>query len=160
MVQQLIREGNIRSLFLKASPIGLILNTTCKLRRTRSIKKLYMANGLASTFRFPSWTMFCIWVENRVRSLLFYQWSMHSRRLWILVHQTLSVNRTDTVFNVCERLVPPRAVAVHIIPDNFPWRQEKAIWYSINSNGPGRYKSFTHIEHRAGRRVGREGLGH
>ena len=50
---------------------------------------------------------------------------MHSRRLRILVHQTLSANRADTLFNVCERLVPPRAVAAHIIPDNFPWRQEK-----------------------------------
>ena len=160
MVQQLIREGNIRSLFLKASPIGLILNTTCKLRRTRSIKKLYMANGLASTFRFPSWTMFCIWVENRVRSLLFYQWSMHSRRLWILVNQTLSANRADTVFNVCERLVPPRAVAVHIIPDNFPWRQEKLpgiVWTVTAPGGTSRSRTSNTVPAGA---VGREGLVH
>jgi len=33
----------------------------------------------------------------------------------------------------------------------------KIIWYSLNTNGPGRHKSFTHIKHRAGE-VGREGL--
>lgn len=65
IVQQLISEGNILSLFLKASPIGLIHKTTCKLRRTRSMKKLYMASGPESTFRFRSWTMFCIWKETR-----------------------------------------------------------------------------------------------
>lgn len=50
MVQQLIRDGNIRSLFLNASPIGLIARTTWRLARTRSMKKLYMANGVASIF--------------------------------------------------------------------------------------------------------------
>lgn len=50
MVQQLIREGNIRSLFLNASPIGLIARTTWRLPRTRSMKKLYIANGVASIF--------------------------------------------------------------------------------------------------------------
>ena len=159
MVQQLIREGNIRSLFLKASPIGLILNTTCKLRRTRSIKKLYMANGLASTFRFPSWTMFCIWVENRVRSLLFYQWSMHSRRLWNLVHQTLSANLVGTVFDVCERIVPPSAVAVHTIPDNVPWRQEKLSEKEKLTAPGGTSRSHTSNTVPAGA-VGREGLVH
>lgn len=67
IVQQLISDGNILSLFLKASPIGLIHNTTCRLRRTRSTKKLYIANGLESTFRFLSWTIFCIWLVKRVK---------------------------------------------------------------------------------------------
>ena len=35
----------------------------------------------------------------------------------------------------------------------------KAIWHSVNSKGPGRRKSFTHIEHHTGA-VGREGLVH
>ncbi len=70
IVQQLMSDGNILSLFLKASPIGLMHNTTCKLRRTRSMKKLYMANGLESTFRFLSWTMFCIWLEKRTKQQL------------------------------------------------------------------------------------------
>ena len=67
MVQQLISDGNILSLFLKASPIGLIHNTTCRFRRTRSTKKLYIANGLESTFRFLSWTIFCIWLVKRIK---------------------------------------------------------------------------------------------
>ena len=33
----------------------------------------------------------------------------------------------------------------------------KIIWYSLNTNGPGRHTSFTHFEHQAGT-VSREGL--
>ena len=36
-----------------------------------------------------------------------------------LVHQTLSANRSSTIFDVCERLVPLRAVAVHSKPNSF-----------------------------------------
>ncbi len=50
IVQQLIRDGNILSLFLNASPIGLIARTTCRFCRTRSMKKLYIARGVASIF--------------------------------------------------------------------------------------------------------------
>jgi len=35
-----------------------------------------------------------------------------------LVHQTRPANRAGTIFNVCERLLPPRAVAAHTIPDS------------------------------------------
>ena len=32
------------------------------------------------------------------------------------MHQILSANRTGTMFDVCERLVPLRAVSVHTAP--------------------------------------------
>ena len=51
IVQQLMREGNILIRLLKASPMGLIANTTCRLARTRSMKKLYMASGVDSILR-------------------------------------------------------------------------------------------------------------
>ena len=51
MVQQLIRDGNMRRRLRNASPIGLIANTMCKFRRTRSVKKLYMASGVESILR-------------------------------------------------------------------------------------------------------------
>ncbi len=51
MVQQLMREGNIRRRFLKASPMGLMARTTCKFACTRSMKKLYMERGVASILR-------------------------------------------------------------------------------------------------------------
>jgi len=51
MVQQLMRDGNMRRRLRNASPIGLIAKTTCRLRRTRSVKKLYIANGVASILR-------------------------------------------------------------------------------------------------------------
>jgi hypothetical protein len=50
MVQQLISEGNILNLFLNASPIGLIAKTTWRFCLTRSMKKLYIARGVASIF--------------------------------------------------------------------------------------------------------------
>lgn len=40
MVQQLIKDGNIRHLIRKLSPIGDIHKATCRLLRTLSIKKL------------------------------------------------------------------------------------------------------------------------
>ena len=40
------------------------------------------------------------------------------------MHQTLSANRAGTMFDVCERLVQPRVVAVHTIPDS--------LRYSVN----------------------------
>ena len=51
IVQQLMREGNILIRLLKASPMGLIANTTCRLARTRSMKKLYIASGVDSILR-------------------------------------------------------------------------------------------------------------
>jgi hypothetical protein len=42
MVQQLIREGNILILALKASPIGLKAKTTWRFRLTRSMNMLYI----------------------------------------------------------------------------------------------------------------------
>ena len=39
--------------------------------------------------------------------------------------QTFSTNRSGTMFDVCERLVPPRAIAVHRIPDSFAWFHEE-----------------------------------
>ena len=51
IVQQLMREGNILIRLLNASPMGLIANTTCRLARTRSMKKLYMASGVDSILR-------------------------------------------------------------------------------------------------------------
>ena len=50
MVQQLMREGNILSRLRKASPMGLIARTTWRFWRTRSMNRLYMANGVASIF--------------------------------------------------------------------------------------------------------------
>ena len=51
MVQQLMREGNILSLFLKESPMGLIARTTWRCSFTLSMKKLYMERGVASILR-------------------------------------------------------------------------------------------------------------
>ena len=36
-----------------------------------------------------------------------------------LVHKTLSANRSSTIFDVCERLVPLRVVSVHYKPNSF-----------------------------------------
>jgi hypothetical protein len=51
MVQQLMSDGNIRNLFRNASPIGLIARTIWRFFLTRSVKKLYIAKGVASIFR-------------------------------------------------------------------------------------------------------------
>ena len=45
MVQQLTNDGNFLSLFLKASPIGLIASTICSWSRTLCIKKLNRATN-------------------------------------------------------------------------------------------------------------------
>ena len=49
------------------------------------------------------------WNQLRLKLLLF------RSEDWNPVHQTLSANRAGTMFGVCERLVPPRAVAAHTI---------------------------------------------
>ena len=53
------------------------------------------------------------------------------------------------------QIYPPLSY-VHYIADSFSYMKQ-AIRFSMNSNGPGRHKSFTHIENRTGA-VGREGL--
>ena len=52
------------------------------------------------------------------------------------------------------QIYPPLSY-VHYIADSFSYMKQ-AIRFSMNSNGPGRHKSFTHIENRTGA-VGREG---
>ena len=37
------------------------------------------------------------------------------------MHQTLSANRAGMKFNVCERLLPPRPLLFHTIPDSLSW---------------------------------------
>ena len=54
MVQQLMSDGNILRRLRNVSPIGLIANTTWRFLRTFSMKKLYMARGVASIF-LPCW---------------------------------------------------------------------------------------------------------
>ena len=55
------------------------------------------------------------------------------------------------------QIYPPLSY-VHYIADSFSYQHETSyIRFSVNSNGPGRHKSFTHIENRTGA-VGREGL--
>ena len=49
------------------------------------------------------------WNQLRLKSLLFRSEDRN------LVHQSLSANRAGTMFGVCERLVPPRALAAHTI---------------------------------------------
>ena len=51
MVQQLMREGNMRRRLRKASPMGLMARTTCRFSFTRSRKKLNMDSGVASILR-------------------------------------------------------------------------------------------------------------
>ena len=51
MVQQLMREGNMRRRLRKASPMGLMASTTCRFSFTRSRKKLNMDSGVASILR-------------------------------------------------------------------------------------------------------------
>ena len=66
----------------------------------------------------------------------------------------------DTLLDVCERLVPPGAVAVHIIADNFPWRQEKLpgiVWTVTAPGGTSRSRTSNTVPAGA---VGREGLVH
>ena len=48
MVQQLTREGNILSLVLNASPMGLIASTTWSCSLTRSMNMLNRARGVPS----------------------------------------------------------------------------------------------------------------
>ncbi len=50
IVQQLMSEGNILRRLRKASPIGLIASTMWRFCLTRSMKKLYIARGVASIF--------------------------------------------------------------------------------------------------------------
>ena len=49
--------------------------------------------------------------------------------------QTLSANRSSTIFDVCERLVPLRAVAVHTIPVSFSCRHEGHPLYNEHNLG-------------------------
>ena len=37
------------------------------------------------------------------------------------MQQTLSANRAGMKFNVCERLLPPRPLLFHTIPDSLSW---------------------------------------
>ena len=53
MVQQLMRDGNCRSLFLKASPMGLKAIMMCRFSRQRLTKKANSASGLNSAFLSP-----------------------------------------------------------------------------------------------------------
>ena len=48
MVQQLTRDGNFLSRVRKASPMGLMANTTCSWSLTRSTNKLNSASGVPS----------------------------------------------------------------------------------------------------------------
>lgn len=57
MVQQLIRDGNWRRRFLKASPMGLKATTMCKFCLQRATKKANRAKGLSSKFLLPAWAM-------------------------------------------------------------------------------------------------------
>ena len=65
MVQQLMSDGNIRSRLRNASPIGLIANTMWRLALTRSMKKLYMASGVASIF-LP-WCQWWVMYERKLK---------------------------------------------------------------------------------------------
>ena len=50
MVQQLMSEGNFLSLFLKASPMGLMARMTWRLSLQRLTKRLNRASGEKSAF--------------------------------------------------------------------------------------------------------------
>ncbi len=55
MVQQLIRDGNWRSRFRNASPIGLKATTMCRFSLQRATKKANRVKGLNSKFLLPAW---------------------------------------------------------------------------------------------------------
>ena len=57
MVQQLIRDGNWRRRFRKASPIGLKATTMCRFSLQRATKKANRVKGLNSKFLLPAWAM-------------------------------------------------------------------------------------------------------
>lgn len=57
MVQQLIRDGNCRRRFRKASPIGLKATTMWRFSLQRVTKNAKRAKGLNSKFLFPPWAM-------------------------------------------------------------------------------------------------------
>ena len=57
-----------------------------------------------------------------------------------------SINQSINQFRLCSHYSGQLFVA-----------PRKAVRYSVNSKGPGRHKSSTHIEHGAGA-LGREGL--
>ena len=62
-MQQLTSEGNILSLVLNASPMGLIANTTWSCSRTRSINMLNRARGVPSVcLDFSRDLCVCVWV--------------------------------------------------------------------------------------------------
>lgn len=64
MVQQLMREGNMRQRALKAPPTGLMASTQCKLSRTRLMKADQHAScnqfGLLFSVRFQA-RFACSW---------------------------------------------------------------------------------------------------
>lgn len=64
IVQQLIREGNMRRRFRKASPIGLKARTTWRLLRTLSRNLLYMFSGVSSACGFSFCSKTCICKNN------------------------------------------------------------------------------------------------
>ena len=77
------------------------------------------------------------------------------------MHQNLSANRAGMVFDVYERRLPPRAVAIHIIPDNFPCRHKiklsSVMWTATARGGTSCSHTSNTVPTDA---VGREGLGH
>ena len=64
MVQQLISDGNMRSLLRKASPMGLIASTMCRFCLTRSTKKLYIDRGVTSNLRLCTTTDVASYAES------------------------------------------------------------------------------------------------
>ena len=61
MVQHEMREGTILMRLRKESPMGLNVNTMCRLERTLSKNLLYMLSGVISIFCFSINACCCIW---------------------------------------------------------------------------------------------------
>ena len=80
-----------------------------------------------------------------------------SPSVWKLVLQTLSANApAGTVFDVCERLVPPGAVAVYTISDSFSWRHGKLsgiMWTATARGGTSRSHTLNTVSARLAERV-------
>ncbi|TNN79444.1 hypothetical protein EYF80_010258 [Liparis tanakae] len=107
MVQQLMRAGKRLKRFLKASPMGLMANTTCSCVRQRSMNMLNRDSGLPSVLEISTWESSdsAMWAANRVRDCrplpptpTSRAWPLGCLRMREMRHTCSMANRKSTRF--------------------------------------------------------------
>ena len=106
MVQQLMRDGNMRNRDRKASPMGDIARITCRFLLTRSTKKLYRERGEGSIFLPCSLAAVCIRSRISARSSGGYRFGMSPVFRSMLMSWEIEnrIKDSSVACQVCERL--------------------------------------------------------